>query len=222
MNRPSAGSNKHRQWQHRRQGARGISLLETLIAMALGLMVLTGVLQFVTQLVEVNTSTLKVARLEQDLRTLMDTMLQDIRRAGHFPEAVADLGNPARFTQNQPAAPTIDGAAWVAGQPGTAIGYAYRESDGKLMSGRFTYDAKAATILMHTGTASAPETITDPAFMSIGELSFMPELALVQAGNSTVAIPSVRIRIVARLKSDPAIERSLEDRITWRNPVVLP
>lgn len=222
MNRRSAGSDKSVEIIKRCRAQRGFSLLETLIAMTLGLMVLASVLQFMSRLVEGNTTTLKVTRLEQDVRTLMDMMVQDIRRAGQFPEAISDIGVPAKFVMDQPAVPAIDGQAFYAGQRGSSLTYAYREADGKLVSGRFTHDAKAGTILMHTGTASAPETVTDPAFMTVTELDFQAALAQISAGDMSMSVPSLQIRIVARLKSDPTIERVLVDRITWRNPVASP
>lgn len=222
MSRRPAGSNKLTRAFKRRLAERGISLLETLIAMALGLMVMAGVLQFVSRLVEGNTTTLKVTRLEQDIRTLMDIMLQDIRRAGHFPEGVADLGAPIQFMQDQPTPPMIDGQPLRDGLVGSTLTYAYRDADGKLVSGRFAHDAKAGTILMHTGTASAAETISDAAFMNVTELQFQAARTQVKSGALTVATPAVQIRIVGRLKADPAIERTQVGRMTWRNPVVSP
>jgi len=222
MNRRFAGSNNIADVIRNRRTQCGFTLLETLIAMALGLMVLAGVLQFVSRLVEGNTTTLKVTRLEQDVRTLMDMMVQDIRRAGQFPEAASDLGSPAKFVIDQPTAPTIDGQPLRAGQLGSSLTYAYREADGKLVSGRFSHDAKAGTILMHTGTAAAPETVSDPAFMTVTQLEFEASVAQVFAGGMAMSLPSLQVSIVARLKSDPAVERVLVDRITWRNPVASP
>jgi Tfp pilus assembly protein PilW len=222
MNRQFVGSNKTFRILKNRRGQSGVTLLETLIAMVLGLVVLAGVLQFVSRLVEGNTTTLQVTRLEQDVRTLMDMMVQDIRPAGQFPGAASDLGMPIRFVSDQPALPTIDGKALHANQQGSSLSYAYQESDGKVVSGRFSHDAKAGTILMHTGTSSAPETISDPAFMTVSVLEFIGDSAQVQAGSLNVSLPSVQIHIVARLKSDPTVERLLTERVTWRNPVVSP
>lgn len=222
MNQRLVGSNKPIQALKIRCGQSGMTLLETLIAMVLGLVVLAGVLQFVSRLVEGNTTTLKVTRLEQDVRTLMDMMVQDIRPAGQFPGAVSALGMPAKFVTDQPGLPTIDGKELHVGQRGSSLSYAYQESDGKVVSGRFSHDAKAGTIMMHTGTASAAETISDPAFMTVSELEFIGDSTQVQAGGLVVALLSVQIRIVARLKSDPTVERVLSDRVTWRNPMVAP
>lgn len=222
MNRQLAGSNKALRGIKDRRCQSGVTLLETLIAMVLGLVVLAAILQFISRLVEGNTTTLQVTRLEQDVRTLMDMMVQDIRPAGQFPSAASDLGVPVKFVSDQPAPPTIDGKALRAGQQGSSLSYAYQEADGKVVSGRFSHDAKAGTILMHTGTSSAPETISDPAFMTVSKLEFIGDSTQVQAGSLNVSLPSVQIRIVVRLKSDPTVERVLSDRVTWRNPLVSP
>lgn len=199
------------------QHQRGISLVETLVAMILGLLVLAGVLQLTSQLVEGNTSTLKIVRLEQDLRTVMDSIVQDLRRSGSFPEAAADLGQPAAFLQNQPIALTLDGELPKEGVAAKSIAYAYRESGGQLVQGRFTFDAKAGTLQMHTGTASAPETITDPAFMNVTEFSLTPHLVHATVGNLQAQVLAIDIEIVARLKSDSSFERRLTDRVLIRN-----
>ena len=201
-----------------RYHARGISLIETLIAMALGLLVLAGVLQLTNQLVAGNTATLNVARLEQDTRTVMDIIVQDLRRAGSFPEAAGDLGDTQRFLQNQPASPLIDGEPLQTAKAGSSITYAYRETDGKWVQAKFTHDAKAATVQMHTGTASAPETITDPAFMRVTALSFVPSVVVGKAGALQSEVSVLEVRISTQLKSDPSVSRELSDRVVLRNP----
>lgn len=221
MNQPFAGSNNP-QARLLHGGQRGISLLELLIAMALGLTVLAGVLQMTSLITESNRSTLQATRLEQDLRTVMDILVQDIRRAGAFPAAAADLGQPARFIQDQPAPPMIDGKALRDGLSGSSISYGYRDSDGKLTSGRFSHDVKAGTVLMHTGTAAAPETITDPAFMHVSTLQIGSETVTVNSVGLVLSLPSVRVTLVGHLKSSPDIERRLDSRVTWRNPQAMP
>lgn len=216
MSQRLAGSKRLR--PHRNEA--GISLLETLIAMALGLLVLAGVLQLTNQLVAGNTAMIQVTRLEQDTRTVIDIIVQDLRRAGHFPEAGSELGDMHRFLQNQPTAPLIDGEAMRTGKAGASIAYAYRETDGKLIQARFAHDAKAGTVQMHTGSASAPETITDPTFMVVAALSFQPTLAVANAGSVSVEQTTVEVRIVTRLKSDPTVERQLVDQVVLRNPLL--
>lgn len=220
MSQRPAGSKRLAARRKAWQKAAGIALLETLIAMALGLLVLAGVLQLTNQLVAGNTATIQVTRLEQDTRTVMDIIVQDLRRAGHFPEADSGLGDVHRFLQLQPAVPLIDGEPMQSGKAGTAIAYAYREADGKLIQARFSHDAKAGTVQMHTGSASAPETVTDPAFMTVTVLSFEPTQVVTQSGTLVAEQTIVEVRLGTRLKSDPTVERQLVDRVVLRNPII--
>ena len=213
MSQQPAGSKRH----GRCCSERGITLMETLIAMALGLLVLAGVLQLMNQLVAGNSATLTTVRLAQDTRTVMDMIVQDLRRAGQFPEGGRDLGDPVRMLQDQPATPLIDGEPPQPGKTGESITYSYREADGKLVQARFSRDAKTGTVQMHTGTAAAAETITDAAAMTVTELSFTPSVVTETAGSLSANGIAIEVKITARLKSDPAVERQLADRVVLRN-----
>ena len=216
MSRRPAGSSFH-PGSH---GQRGISLIETLVAMALGLLVLAGVLQMMNQLVAGNTTTVSTVRLAQDTRTVMDMVIQDLRRAGQFPEAANDLGEPLRFLQDQPDPPRIDGEPLQAGKSGSAIAYAYREADGKLVQARFSRDAKTGTVQMHTGTSAAPESITDATAMNVTDLIFMPQAVIQNTGQIETAVVAIEVYIRAQLKSEPTVERELTDRVVLRNVVL--
>lgn len=70
--------------------AQGFSLLETLIAMAAGVLVLVTCLSlFVILLVSGNTS-LQLSRLNQELQSVGDMISRDLQRAGFHPHAVKE------------------------------------------------------------------------------------------------------------------------------------
>ena len=212
MSQRPAGSNL--------QCQRGISLVETLVAMVLGLLVLGAVLQLTNRLVEGNAAAIQLARLEQDTRTVMDIIVQDVRRAGQFPEAAGDLGQTQTFLQDQPGAWLIDGEAVQSGKSGSALAYQYRESDGKLVQARFSLDAKNGAVQMHTGSASAAETITDATFMTVTELRFVPHLVVSKAGTPQALQASqlmLEVYLRTRLKADAATVRELTDYVMVRN-----
>ena len=214
MSQQPAGSNLQHQ--------RGISLVETLVAMVLGLLVLGAVLQLTNRLVEGNTAAIQLARLEQDTRTVMDMIVQDVRRAGQFPEAAGDLGQvPAAFLNDQPAPWQLDGEMIQSGKSGTMLAYQYREADGKLVQARFSLDTKNGAVQMHTGSASAAETITDATFMTVTELRFLPHLVVSKAGTTQALEASqlmLEVHLRTRLKSDAATVRELTDYVVVRNP----
>ncbi|GAA4873999.1 PilW family protein [Ferrimonas pelagia] len=66
----------------------GFSLVELMVAMVLGLLVVSGVLGFFSASIQTNGVTLEVSRLNQELQTLMTTMARDLRRTGYDSEAL--------------------------------------------------------------------------------------------------------------------------------------
>lgn len=60
----------------------GLSLIELMISIAVGLVVVSGVISMFVSTVKSNADNLKMTRLNQELRMVMDIMSRDIRRAG--------------------------------------------------------------------------------------------------------------------------------------------
>ncbi len=65
------------------------SLVELMIAIALGLLVAAAVTAMTVKSLTMNNDTLKSARLNQDLDTIMQIMINDIRRAGYGADTVS-------------------------------------------------------------------------------------------------------------------------------------
>jgi prepilin-type N-terminal cleavage/methylation domain-containing protein len=63
---------------------KGFSLIELMISLTLGLIVMGGALSIVTSILATNTSTLKMTRLDQELRAVMMMLTRDLRRAGSW------------------------------------------------------------------------------------------------------------------------------------------
>ena len=62
---------------------RGVSLVETLIGIAVGLIVLTGAITMFMSTARYNSITLSAAHLDQELRSAMSLLAHDLRRAGY-------------------------------------------------------------------------------------------------------------------------------------------
>jgi prepilin peptidase dependent protein B len=77
-----------------RRHQHGLSIVELMVGLALGLLVVAAALLALTHHLRENRSLLMEARLMQDLRTTSDLIARDLRRAG--PLSLADVG--ARFT----------------------------------------------------------------------------------------------------------------------------
>ncbi|MEW6352827.1 MAG: prepilin-type N-terminal cleavage/methylation domain-containing protein [Pseudomonadota bacterium] len=79
----------------------GFSLVEALVAIATGFLVVAGITQIFSNTVSNSGDTLKLARVNQDLRAAMDFMIRDIQRAGYWRNVVATSGaGPVQATNN--------------------------------------------------------------------------------------------------------------------------
>lgn len=72
----------------RRADARGFTLVELMIAMAVSLIVALAAVGFVVSLIKANSENLKVTRLTQELRALSEVMGREIRRARYVADPV--------------------------------------------------------------------------------------------------------------------------------------
>lgn len=73
----------------RRQPQAGFSLIELLIAITLGMIIITGVVYVASSGMRTNTETLRTTRLEQELRGVLLMLNRDLKRAGYY----ANSGN---------------------------------------------------------------------------------------------------------------------------------
>lgn len=75
---------------------RGVTLIELLIGLAVGMFVVSGVLTVYVATIESTSDTIAQSRLNQEVMTLMNVMSTDIRRAGYWAGSNPDdiAGNP--------------------------------------------------------------------------------------------------------------------------------
>lgn len=84
----------------------GFSLVELMIGLTLGLIIISGVLGIFSNTVKNQSDNLKMSRLNQELRAVMDVMARDIRRAGYWAPA-ADATRPVGTLQPSATSGTI-------------------------------------------------------------------------------------------------------------------
>jgi prepilin peptidase dependent protein B len=65
-------------------GQRGMSLIELMIALTMGLFLLLGLSTFLTSNIKSNTAAVRLASLDQELRAIMTLMTRDVRRTGYW------------------------------------------------------------------------------------------------------------------------------------------
>lgn len=88
-----------------RRNARGFSLVELMIALVAGLLVVGAVLAFTLSSLRSNSEYIRATRLTQELRTTLNFVSDELRRAGYDEDALNYIFRPATFTASSPFAP---------------------------------------------------------------------------------------------------------------------
>lgn len=237
-------SNRHR-WASFRQT--GFSLIELMISIVVGLIVIVGVLGVFGSAIKSHSDNLRMTRLNQELRTVMNMMVRDIRRAGFNGDAQLALGPTAGNTNlfSDPAGTNLN---LTPGTPASCVTFAYDSNgNGILEIGagttpdeRYGYrlDAVADAVEMRQLGAACSATsnwvnITDENTIEIVALGANPALQFTVTNTpvdidgsgtttSTMTIRNVGIILSGRLKSDPSVARTLRETVRVSADLYLP
>lgn len=228
------GPGRHRQL---RCLQRGMSLVELLIASAIGLFLMAGLTDFLGRSLTQSGRNFQDARLTQDLNTAMDLMMRDLRRAGYSGTAqgVTTAAGAAANAFTQAVVAANDGGISLA-TAGCAL-YSYdlsasqngildtAENLGFRLHGGAVQAGTSAT----TCTAGNWQPVTDPALSEITGLSFhylnaagdvsSPQQPFSAAtfDNWVVCIRLIRITLTGRLVGNPNVTRTVTQSVRVRN-----
>lgn len=228
-----------------KRGSFGFSLPELMIALLMGLFVMLGVLSSYMATSKGNIESIRMTRLTQESRSAMRLMAEDIRRAGYWSQAHAQL---AAGTDNP----------FLSGQLDVSVSNKTGEADGSCIL--YSYDVDADGII-HDGSGAESNDmigfrlsdqrvqmrvsgadfncndglwvdVTDGGVTAVTGLSFLliekcinatdyPNtdcaVTLPDSGDRLVRARDVKISYKANLLSDSMISRSLEDTVHIRN-----
>lgn len=207
----------------------GFSLVELMIGSALGLLVVAAATRFTLDQLQHQRRHLLQARLEQDLRTVTDMIVRDLRRAGYRQDSLAGTGpaaspNPhAAITTGSGAAvryslsrPTDDGDGSASQQAGWRLA---RGGIDTLLGGRW-------------------QSVTDPKVLRVQTLSIEPSLHCVSLSHQCAApgladsctpagaaYPRLWVRhyalsVRASAAQDPTLQRELQASVRVRNDAI--
>lgn len=172
---------------------RGFSLVELMVACALGLIVVSAVIALVLSIIRANNQTIQTTRLTQELRATAAVIAADIKRARGVadPLAAAKQGNPF-------ATISLDGVANPAdGSVGSCLSYGYAGASGggfhviRLDNGKVSL-AEAGTAAAATCTlagqrlSSGQVTINNLSFTVSGRQITISLTGSLQSGDSAV------------------------------------
>lgn len=211
----------------------GLSLIELMIAVVLGMIVIAGVIQVFVGSVSSNTQLLRMTRLEEELSAIMTLMSADIRRAG-FNTASENINNVAAGWENPMFPITVND---------DCILYTYDnvgDADAANLTNQFGFRLNAGAIEMFTnqgnwgcGGGAGWESASSADVITISTLEFDLTDQCINATNSTrgcggAALPGdtlvttrfVDITLAGELSADPLVARTLQESVRIRNDLV--
>ena len=208
----------------------GFSLIEMMISMTLSLIVMAGATSLFSATIGVNSAVIKSATLNQDVRTVVDFMLRDIRRHGYF-------SGDSLITVNQ-----FD-TQWQVNAAENCVFYAYDAKKDAVVDADDKMGFRLAQngIQMRRNGAKCEENaywenVTDPAMLKVTQFKVTKNpvfctniTTLVHAdclgvnpivGDIFVTTHDVTILMTAEVAYDPTINVTTEQRVRIKNDAV--
>ncbi len=100
----------------------GFGLIEMMIALVLGLIVSGSVIAFIGSVVRANAQTIRVTRLNQELRSVSEVIGHELRRARALSDPLVDIGNPSGATHVSSIGISVNGSCITYGYGGSGQG----------------------------------------------------------------------------------------------------
>lgn len=209
-----------------RRPARGLSLVELLVGIAVGMFVVAAAAMLVSTQLNDNRRLLLETQVQQDLRAAADIITRDLRRAGYWPGAAKS------FVWTDAAALPINpySTLQLAALP-TEIEFEYLRQPSE--SGPFGFKKDGNVLKTRLGAGGWQE-LTDGNTLRITSFSITPRdsvhvLPCPKACPSpgpadgcwpTLTVRDLEVAITGQAVSDPSVTRSLQTRVRLRNDLV--
>jgi prepilin peptidase dependent protein B len=219
----------------RRRALRGLSLVELMVGIAVGLMVVAGASFVAVNQISDNRRLLLETQLQQDLRAAADMVARDLRRAGYWGAAESGIWQgdvptiaPNPYRNTNPNAAEEDAVSEVT--------FAYSRDPAGAEDGavdddreRFGFRLDGGVIRMRLG--GAWQALTDGNVLEVTRFDVnLIEQTAQQAcfnecpGGGTACWPAQAVRrftvdIEGRAVADPAVVRSVRESLRLRNDI---
>ena len=207
----------------RRTRERGLTLVELMIAIAVALFVMAGVLAVFQMNLKTYTSSADYVRLNQEMRAVMHLITRDLRRAGYWANGTSQIG--------------VGGAAFnnpFYGVDTSTVGcvlfaYDLNKNGTADTAEQFGFLFDAGSVKMHSGhlaNSCAPssdwEALNDVDVTEVTNLTFTPATQVIDLDGtgprtSVVKVRSVSISVSGRLRKDPAVVATINESVRIRN-----
>lgn len=203
---------------------RGLSLVELLVGVALGLFLVAGAATLFVNHLGNSRRLLLEARLNQDLRAVADLVTRDLRRASYW-------GNSLQGTVKVGAASATTPNPYATVTPGAqTITYDFSrdvtENNTRDANERFVFDLNGGAIRMTINGAA--QVVTDPDTVIITAFTIAPTETAVDirdscattctgSGCPTITVRQYLVTIAGRATRDATVTRTLQTRVRVRN-----
>ena len=207
---------------------RGLSMVELMVAVTVGLIVLSGVTAMLVNSLQANNDTVRASRLNQELRAVMDLVVRDLRRAGY-------RGDYASYFGLLAAGQTFSNTVAVSAD-GTRLDFAYDLDANGVFSDAEQFGYRLVDGKVEALRNKAWIALTDPGATRVTTLAFCfapsadadcldapPAAGTVGVSGTavTVIVKELRITLTGEAVRDPSIVRTLRETVRVRNDEVV-
>ena len=210
--------------------AKGFTLLEVLIALAVNIVIFTALITFFSNTLTHYHSTLKINRLNQQLDNALLLMAQDIRRAGYWGNANSLLNAPLN---TNPFMSITNGTDITIPSSSCILFTMDLNNDNTLPSVSANVEDERYGFRLNNqilqarprgaafdcaAAADTWENVTDPNIVLITNLNFvLNQTTVIGGGTHNLVIRSVDVTLTGQLATDPSFTKTLTQRIKVRN-----
>jgi type IV pilus assembly protein PilW len=205
-----------------RRAQRGLSLVELMVGIAVGLFVVAAAAMLVSTQLNENRRLLLETQVHQDLRAAADIVTRELRRAGYWPAAAQSVWTPGGGVSLSPHL-TVSPTAAAA----TQVDFDYRRATGE--TGPFGFRRDGGILKTRLGAAGWQD-LTDGNTLRVTGFAVTPRFGppvrlpcpkLCPDGSTdcwpTLTVRELVVDIAGHAVSDPSVERSLRTVVRLRN-----
>lgn len=212
----------------RRRRQQGLSLVELLVGIAVGMFVVAAASMLVSTQLSENRRLLAETQVQQDLRATADIITRELRRAGSW----GTPATPAAAVWTETAAPTNNPLTTVSPSAGAATQVDYQSSRALGTSGPYGFRLNSGVIETRLAAAGWQQ-LTDPATLQVTAFNVtaesepsiqLPCPKLCTDGTQdcwpTLTVRRLVVDITGQAVGDAAVVRSVRSVTRLRNDVV--
>lgn len=205
----------------------GLSLVELMIGIAVGLFVVAAAAMLLSTQLNENRRVLLETQVQQDLRAAADIITRELRRAGHWENAATVVWKPGAAAAINP-----HRTVWPASAPAGEVGFEYYRRPAE--EGPFGFKKEGSVLKTRLGAGGWQE-LTDSNTLRITRFSVEPVPAPPVSSRlvcpkpcpdgtescwPTLTVREYQVEIEGEAVSDPAVKRSLRTVVRLRNDLV--